>query len=57
MATHYQRDWARALAIAQVLGEDLDLGYLYGKAEDRREGEFVDDLDRLLAGEPLPEQG
>lgn len=52
-ATRHQRDWARALAIAEVLGKDLDLGYLYGKAHARREGEFVDDLDRLLAGETL----
>jgi hypothetical protein len=57
VVTHHQRDWARALAIAEVLGGDLDLGYLYGKAHQRRAGEFVDDLDRLLAGEPLPDPG
>jgi hypothetical protein len=54
VSTHHQRDWARALSIAEVLGYDLDLGYLYSKAHDRRSGEFVANLDQLLAGEPLP---
>lgn len=54
VSTHHQRDWARALAIAEVLGDDLDLSYLYSKANDRRSGEFLAKLDRLLAGEPLP---
>jgi hypothetical protein len=56
VATRHQRDWARALAIANVLGSDLDLGYLYAKAHDRRDGRFVDDVDRLRAGKPLEEQ-
>jgi hypothetical protein len=54
VSTHHQRDWARTLAIAEVLGDGLDLGYLYSKAHDRRSGEFLAKLDRLLAGEPLP---
>jgi hypothetical protein len=57
VATRHQRDWARALAIANVLGGDLDLGYLYTKTHERLEGRFVDDLDRLLAGEPLDDGG
>jgi hypothetical protein len=57
VATRHQRDWARALAIANVLGGDLDLGYLYTKTHERLEGRFVDDLDRLLVGEPLDDGG
>ncbi len=51
--TRHQRDWARALAMASVMEEHLDLGYLYGKAHWRLDGRFVDWLDKLLAGEPL----
>lgn len=51
--TRHPRDWGHALVIANVLGADLDLGYLYTKAHWRRDGRFVDDLDRLLAGKPL----
>lgn len=51
--TKHQRDWARALAIAQVMAEHLDLGYLFTKAHWWREGAYVDALERLLRGEPL----
>lgn len=53
VSTRHQRDWARALAIGNVMAETMDLGYLYTKANWRRDGAFVDELDRLLAGEAL----
>lgn len=51
--TRHQRDWARAMAIAQAMEGRLDLGYLVGKAHWRQAGQFVEPLERVLAGEPL----
>lgn len=51
--TRHQRDWLRALTIAEVMGPHLDLGYLYTKVHWRLDGRFVEALDRVLAGEPL----
>lgn len=51
--TRHPRDWARALAVAAVMGEHLDLGYLFTKAHWRMEGTFVEPLERVLRGEPL----
>lgn len=51
--TRHQRDWTRALAIASAMGEHLDLGYLFTKAHWRRDGDYVEPLERVLAGEPL----
>lgn len=51
--TRHQRDWTRALAIAQAMEAQLDLGYLVSKAHWRREGAYVEPLERLLAGQPL----
>lgn len=51
--TRHQRDWARALAIASTMEDQLDLGYLFTKAHWRREGAYVEPLERLLVGEPL----
>lgn len=51
--TRSQRDWTRALAIAAVYGDDLDVGYLFGKAEWRMAGQFVAPLEQVLRGEPL----
>jgi hypothetical protein len=51
--TRHQRDWARALAVAAVMGEHLDLGYLFSKAHWRIDGMFVEPLERVLRGEPL----
>ncbi len=51
--TRHQRDWARALAIVEVMVDHLDLGYLYTKAHRRRDGAYVEALGRVLAGKPL----
>lgn len=51
--TRHQRDWTRALAIAAAMEDQLDLGYLFTKAHWRRDGSYVEPLERLLAGEPL----
>lgn len=51
--TRHPRDWARALAVAAVMGEHLDLGYLFSKAEWRMEGSLVKPLEKVLRGEPL----
>lgn len=55
--TRHQRDWARALAIATVMGPDLDLNYLYSKAHWRRDGGYVEWVDRCLKGEALRASG
>jgi hypothetical protein len=39
---HHQRDWARALAITAVMGDQLDLGYLFSKAHWRMLGTYVE---------------
>lgn len=51
--TKHQRDWARALAIAAVFEDALDLGYLFTKAHWRQAGIFVPALEKVLRGEPL----
>lgn len=51
--TRHPQDWARALAVAAVMGDDLDLNYLFSKAHWRRDGEFVAPLEQVLRGEPM----
>ncbi len=51
--TRHPRDWARALAVGAVMGDDLDLGYLFTKAQWRMDAAFVGPLERVLRGEPL----
>lgn len=55
--TRHPQDWARALAIAAVMGDDLDLNYLFSKAHWRIAGQFVEPLERVLRGDPLRTDG
>lgn len=51
--TRHPQDWARALAVAAVMDEDLDLDYLFSKAHWRMDGAFVAPLEQVLRGEPM----